>query len=64
MASEAEARQLSKLDPQGGPKSPEIGARSGLFALLTRTTHPGHKVPRHVMDDAMLMAEAVKNRKK
>lgn len=64
MASRAEAEQLSHLDPQYGPKSPEIGARKGFMALLTGTTHPGHKVPLHVMSEAMLMAEAVKNRKK
>ena len=64
MASESEARQLAQLDPQYGPKSPEIGARKGFMAMMTGTTHPGHKVPLHVMSEAMLMAEAVKNRKK
>ena len=64
MASESEARQLSQLDPQGGPKSHEIGARKGFLAMLTRTTHPGHKVPYHLADQATLMAEAIKQRQR
>jgi hypothetical protein len=60
MASDAEARQLSQLDPQHGPKSKEIGANQGLLALMLRTHYPGHKVPYHLADQATLMAEAIK----
>jgi len=62
MANEAEAAQLSKLDPQGGPKSPEIGTRTGFMATVTGTRTPGHKVPFHLFQQAL--AEAIANRKR